>query len=31
MAQRVYYGNTPPPVTVLEGEELEEALVLSEE
>lgn len=31
MAQRLYYGNTPPPTTVLEGEDLEEALVLSEE
>jgi len=31
MAQRLYYGNAPPPTTVLEGEDLEEALVLSEE
>ena len=31
MAQRLYYGSTPPSATVSEGEELEEALVLSEE
>ncbi|KAN0088575.1 hypothetical protein V8E55_005632 [Tylopilus felleus] len=31
MAQRLYYGDAPPPVRVSEGEELEEALVLSDE
>ncbi|KAG6381525.1 hypothetical protein JVT61DRAFT_112 [Boletus reticuloceps] len=30
VAQRLYYGNTPPPAPVSEGEALEEVLVLAE-
>lgn len=31
MAQRLYYGNAPPPTSPLEGEELEQVLVLADE
>ncbi|KAF9221424.1 hypothetical protein BS17DRAFT_785359 [Gyrodon lividus] len=31
IAQRMYYGNAPPPTTLSEGEDLEQALALAEE